>query len=328
MRLNKYYFDDAMRILAQRRERNERLEQHRLAEIHEKLPEYGRIEKKLADNMSAALNGIYDGKKSDISGLKEAMEENIVILKDMNALLKENGYPADYLDPIYSCPKCKDKGNTGNEWCECLCRLTNELAAAKLNEDAPLDRCTFDSFKLSFYSDETDSESGVSARFIMESNLAACKKFAEEFDGTGKGILMMGNTGLGKTHLSLGIANVIIPRGFCVLYSTVNELIRKINREQFDEAEGDTLSLAKDCDLLILDDLGVEKVTEWSASLLYEIVNTRQNRRVPIIASTNLDFDELREKYHDRISSRLFAMQQMFFEGNDNRVDLSENFTE
>lgn len=325
MRLNKYYFDPAIKILSERKEHNKRLEEQRREEIDKMLPEYARLERKLADNMSAALNAFADNEKRDGSYIKKAIEDNLVIVESLNGLLEANGYPADYLEPIYTCPKCKDKGNTGNEWCECLCRLTNELAAAELNENAPLDKCTFDSFRLELYPDEPQSDGGISPRHIMEDNLKTCREFAESFDGTGKGILMMGNTGLGKTHLSLGIANVLIQRGFCVLYSSVNELIRNINKEQFEDKEGDTLSLARDCDLLILDDLGVEKVTEWSSSLLYEMINTRQNRRAPIIASTNLDFDELKEKYRDRISSRLFSMRIMLFDGSDNRVELSEN---
>lgn len=315
-----------MKIIAERTERNKRLEERRTEEIRQKLPEYVKLERKLADNMSAAAKNVADKEKRDISVLKRVIDDNRVIVKDMNALLEAHGYPADYLDPIYTCPKCRDKGNTGSEWCKCLLKIINELAAAELNENAPLDKCRFDNFRLDIYSDKGDDD--ISSRDIVESNLNACKKFAESFDGTGKGILMVGNTGLGKTHLSLSIANVLIPRGFCVLYSSANELIRKINKEQFEGQDGDTLSLAKDCDLLILDDLGVEKVTEWSSSLLYEIINTRQNRRAPIIANTNLDLDELKEKYKDRISSRLFSMKIMFFEGSDNRVNLSENFTD
>ena len=327
MRLNKFYFDPAMQILLERKENNKRIEESRRKEIDQKLPEYAKLEKKLADNMSAALVDFSRGERKDTSRLKTALEDDLAVVKSMDKLLEANGYPADYLEPVYTCPKCKDTGNTGNEWCECLCKLTNELAAAELNKSAPLDRCRFDHFRIDVYPDDPDGDGGISPRKIMQNNLNVCREFAENFDGTGKGILMVGNTGLGKTHLSLGIANVIIPRGFCVLYSSVNELIRKINKEQFDDKEGDTLALAKDCDLLILDDLGVEKVTDWSSSLLYEIINTRQNRCVPIIASTNLDLDELKDKYHDRISSRLFGMRIMFFEGNDNRIDLSENYS-
>ncbi len=328
MRLNKYYFEPAMRILSERTERNRLLGEQRRAEINRRLPEYETLELKLANNISSALNTLSDKEKRDKSALKNALSENLVIERELSKLLETNGYPADYLEPIYTCPICKDKGNTGNEWCECLCRLANELAAAELNHNAPLSECRLDNFRLDLYPNETTDDSGLSARDIMENNLNVCREFAEGFDGTGNGILMVGNTGLGKTHLSLGIANVLIPRGFCVVYSSVNELIRRINREQFDEMNGDTLSLSKDCDLLILDDLGVEKTTEWSSALLYEIINARQNRRVPTIASTNLDLEELKEKYRDRISSRLFSMRIMFFEGSDNRVGLSENYSE
>ena len=76
----------------------------------------------------------------------------------------------------------------------------------------------------------------------------------------------------------------------------------------------------------ILDDLGAENSTDWCVSMLYEIINTRQNRRLPLIINTNLDFDELRDKYQDRLSSRMFSMKILFFEGYDNRIEFSENF--
>ena len=60
--------------------------------------------------------------------------------------------------------------------------------------------------------------------------------------------------------------------------------------------------------------------------MIYEIINTRQNRRRPMIINTNLDFDELGERYHDRLSSRMFSMKILLFSGSDNRVKFSENF--
>lgn len=323
MRVNKMYLDDALKALAERRRGNLKLEGLRRAEISAKLPKYEELEQSLAETMRDAVNTILN--KAPEDKVEDIFRNNYAIQKQMDELLESSGFPADYLDNIYTCKLCKDTGNTGSEWCECLCRITNELAAAELNANAPLDRCGFHNFDLTRYPDASDGELGNS-REMMRVNFEYCRKFAETFSEKGSGILMIGETGLGKTHLSLGIARALIEKGFCVAYGSVPELVRRIQNEQFGRAEGDTLSLVTDSDLLILDDLGSENSTDWCVSMLYEIINTRQNRRLPLIINTNLDFDELTARYRDRLSSRMFSMKILFFSGNDNRVEFSENF--
>lgn len=326
MRVNKLYLEAALKVLEERRSSNKQLEERRREEILNKLPEYEELERQLMQTMTDMIAAVMDKSLPVKEITVDALNKNKQIQRQTDELLERNGYPADYLDPIYTCPICKDKGNTGNDWCECLRSLTNKMAAKELNENAPLEKSRFDNFDLERYSDRTDKENSVSARDIMQTNFEYCKRFSEEFNGKGSGILMVGNTGLGKTHLSLAIANKLIDKGFCVVYGSVTELIRKINSEQFDDVEGDTMSLVKGCDLLILDDLGVENKSEWNASLLYEIINARQNKRAPMIISTNLDLNELTQCYGDRLSSRMFSMKVMFFEGTDNRVAYSENY--
>lgn len=326
MRINKIYLEAALKALDERRAANKLLEKRRREEILAKLPEYQDLENQLRQTVTDMIAAVMDKSLPVDEVSANALNKNKEIQRQMDELLEKKGYPADYLDPIYTCPICKDKGNTGNDWCECLYSLTNKMAAEELNENAPLEKSLFDNFDIERYSDKTDKENNVSSRTIMQANFEYCERFAEQFSGKGSGILMVGNTGLGKTHLSLAIANKLIDNGFCVVYGSVTELIRKINSEQFDNAEGDTMSLVKSCDLLILDDLGVENKSEWNASLLYEIINTRQNKRAPMIISTNLDLDELTQYYGDRLSSRMFSMKVMFFEGTDNRVAYSENY--
>lgn len=325
MRINKLYLDKALGELSELRRRNTMLGERRHDEITKKLPEYARLENELAQTMTDVIQSVID--KMPEANANAALERNKQIQLRMRELLENNGFPEDYLDPVFTCAKCRDTGNINNEWCECLCRKTNELAAAELNLTAPLDKCRFDNFRLDFYP-ETADENGASPRLLMQDNLSFCKNFSENFNGKGKGILIMGETGLGKTHLSLATANKLIEKGYCVVYGSVPTLVRRIQDEQFGRAEGDTLSLATSCDLLILDDLGAENSTDRCVSMLYEIINTRQNKQLPIIINTNLDLDELTEKYQRRLSSRMFSMKVMFFTGNDNRVELSENFSD
>lgn len=83
------------------------------------------------------------------------------------------------------------------------------------------------------------------------------------------------------------------------------------------------MSLLIGCDLLVLDDLGAENSSEYNLSQIYEIINARINRRLPMIISTNFSVRELPERYYDRICSRLFSMYKMLFYGSDNRLKIN-----
>ena len=323
MRLNKIYLDEALNKLNEVRAKNTKIEANRRTEVMNKLPQYAELEQQLMHTMGQIMNLALDKSRDAVAKIDRVIDNIKQIRGQMDELLEKNGYPADYLDPIYNCKKCRDTGNTGNEWCECLCRISNEIAAAELNENAPLSRSRFDNFDLSRYPKTADDGDDASPFEIMNDNLAFCKNYADNFSEKGNGILMLGATGLGKTHLSLAIANEVLKKGFCVIYGSLPTLIKKIQNEQFNRAEGDTMTLVTSADLLILDDLGAENNTDWAVSALYEIINTRQNHGLQMIINTNLTAYELKERYQDRLFSRMFSMKVLFFSGNDNRMELS-----
>lgn len=320
MPFNKKYYEQAREELDARRAANKQLEEERNIEIHTKIPEYGVLECQLVDTMTEIMRSIAERRDNNEELIKNAIENNKLIQQKMNMLLAQKGYPADYLNPIYSCPKCKDTGTVDGQWCDCFNKVLRRIAAEQLNADSPLQLSEFSTFKLDYYSDKTNTPIGVTPRRIMEDNLNDCISFAENFNGKGKGLFMIGATGLGKTHLSLAIGNRVIEKGFCVAYGSVPEIIRKIDREQFGKAEGDTMGLAMESDLLILDDLGAENRTDRAVSILYEIINARQNRGLPIIVNTNLDPKDIKNSYQDRLYSRLNSLKVLFFFGDDNRL--------
>ena len=134
---------------------------------------------------------------------------------------------------------------------------------------------------------------------------------------------MFGKTGLGKTHLSLSIASGALERGYSVLYDSVINFLRKIEREHFgkEHPETDTMELLLTCDLLILDDLGTEFDSSFYQSTIYNLINTRLNRSLPTIISTNLDFNGISNRYEERITSRFYANYSILrFVGQDVRI--------
>lgn len=322
MSLNEKYYAAAHQRLSERREENRRIEAKRREEVLKKLPEYAKLEAALAENAAQIVPIIIERKEDTAKEIAKLRDKSMEINGRIKLLLVSGGFPVDYLEPVYTCPICLDKGSKDGRWCGCFMREVYAAASRELNEQSPMKLSRFEDFSLNYYSDTIIPQYKQSSCKIMTENYNFCKEYAEKFDGTGSGIFMTGATGLGKTHLSLAIANRVIERGYSAIYGSVPELLRMLNNEQFGRSDKDTMSLLTGCELLILDDLGAENTTEYSLSLLYEIINARVNRSIPMIVSTNFNTKELKAQYNDRICSRLLSMDILEFVGSDNRMKI------
>lgn len=252
---------------------------------------------------------------------------NLAIQEEMKALLASHGHGPDWLKPRYSCPVCGDTGVTDTSLCSCLQSIMRSIAYERLNAETPLALCTFESFSLSNYSDKPMEGKPISPRRAMEMNLEKCRRYASEFTTGSGSLLFQGGVGLGKTHLSLAIAGEVIKKGYGVVYGSVNNLFARIEDEHFGRtpkgSTDNTRELLCQCDLLILDDLGAEFTTQFTVSVLYDILNTRLLKGIPTIISTNLDLPGLEQKYTSRVVSRITgSYQRLPFSGSDMRMVL------
>lgn len=297
----------------------------RIFEVESAIPELSAIDLALRETGVKIFGAALAGK----DGLKERMErlqqENEELQNIRGDILESHGYPRDYTRVHYECTLCDDTGFTkasnGTELCSCL-RRALVLAGYETSGIGPLLAIqTFDSFSLDYYREPGDRER---MRRILEEAM----ELAASFDGeTPRNVVMFGGTGLGKTHLSTAIARAVIDRGFDVVYDTAQNIFSAFEREQFDRASLDPdepkpTQRFFDCDLLILDDLGAEVTNSFTVSCLYNLLNTRLNHRHSVILSTNLDFPRIRERYGERISSRLLGEYIPFaFAGRDVRME-------
>lgn len=320
MPYSKNNLDTALERLEHRKLKNKLTAERRHAEVCERIPEYAALELSLADTMTRSIAAIAQRRDNSQTIIAKALEENAAIQKKMTRLLTDGGFPENYTATIYTCEKCHDSGTLDGRWCDCFIKLLNVVASEELNASSPLKLCTFESFDLSLYPETVDPVIGEKQRTVMENNYRDCVKFAESFNGSGCGLLMLGDTGLGKTHLSLAVANAVIKSGYSVVYNSTPELMRQLDKEFFGRADTDTMQLITTCDLLILDDLGAETKSDRYVSMLYEIVNSRLNRHIPMIVNSNLAVDEIKNRYLDRIWSRLFSLHVLLFCGSDNRL--------
>lgn len=306
MAYNPRIYQKAISILERRRESANLEARIRFDEISEKIPELTDIQNQLAQvGFSISKTFLYaENKPKEMERLKRL---SLRLQERKRELLKKNGYDENALTVQYACPVCNDTGFVGQRMCSCHRELLKEIQRSFIRRAAPLDECTFETFDVQYYPDSS-LENGVSPRRKAERILESCHRYATGFTMDKEANLMlMGQTGLGKTHLSLAIANVAINRGFSVVYGTAHNILSDLQNENFGRTdnlrytEADVLRT----DLLILDDLGTEFTSAYTVACLYNIINTRILSKKPTIISTNLDFDELSNKYDQRITSRI-----------------------
>lgn len=249
--------------------------------------------------------------------MEEVRRENEALLAARVELLADMGLPADYTEVHYTCPACSDTGYVLTSMCACQRKLL-QLESLRAGGVANTETQTFESFDLDYYNDTP------AIRHRMEQNLAAAKEYCEDFTPAKGNLLLMGGTGLGKTHLSTAIALRVIEQGYPVIYETVQAVLADFEYDRFRNSYSTEEGRAEkylEVPLLILDDLGTEFSSQFTVSCLYQLVNTRLVRGLATVISTNLTGQELQERYDARLTSRFLGEYRVLqFLGTDVRL--------
>lgn len=286
----------------------------RREDVYLKIPELKALDDILATTASRIMEAVCSPDPQE--KIAEVRRDNEKLLAERGKVLEAFGYPADYTDVHYECDKCGDTGYVDTKMCSCM-RQALVLAGYRSSGIYGLMKTqSFDNFLLKYYKE--DAENYNSMQMLVEK----VKKYAEEFDeNTYKNFLFIGNTGLGKTHLSTSIAAKVVERGFDVLYVTACTMISDFEARRFGGAANTAdISRYYSADLLIIDDLGTEISNQFTISCIYEIINSRMIATKSTIINTNLKRQELVTRYGDRISSRLFGeYHPAIFKGKDIR---------
>ncbi len=321
-------YQTAYRIMEQRRMDNQSALLKRQEEIYTKIPRAEQIGRELSSCGISAARAVISGGNAAVE-IEKLKQKSLALQTELAALLTDSGYPENYLEPSYRCPICKDKGTYEDEAhsktvvCDCFRQLLTKTACEELNRHSPLSLSTFDSFCLDYYSKE--AENGSSSPYTRMTRIFEfCRQYADEFGAESASLFMTGATGLGKTHLSLAIANEVTRKGFGVIYTSAPSVLSELEKLHFSysyQQENETAETLTECDLLIIDDLATEFSSSYSKAALYNIFNGRILKSKPTIINTNLSFKELEAFYSPRFVSRLYGeFVKLDFIGKDVRV--------
>lgn len=304
--------------------------EERKSKIYKEIPKIKEIDEELTDFSLITIKGILNNKNDAIKALNDKFD---TLKLEKAKLLKEAGFPKDFLSMHYTCPLCKDSGYISQDGLTVMCScLQQKILDAKYNDSnvSTAKNQTFETFDLNLYSDVANKEkynSTISPRKNMENIKKVTLNFVDNFDDENvKNLLFSGGTGLGKTYLSNCIVSSLLNKGKTVIYQTAPVMLDKLIAEMFDKNNvsnsfSENLLTA---DLLVIDDLGTETMNSLKFSELYKIINTRllnQNNKVTkTIISTNLSLQQLFETYDERLVSRFVGHYDIFkFFGEDIR---------
>ncbi|MEK6263277.1 MAG: ATP-binding protein [Clostridium sp.] len=235
------------------------------------------------------------------------LREKIMDLRmKKSELLVSNGFDMDYLNLHFECNKCKDTGFIGNAKCSCFKQKVIDVYYTGSELKNMLKTNNFDNFKLDFYPSKKSDLESESPKKNIEKILSKSMSFLKNFDTSDENLLFYGGPGTGKTFLSHCITKELMDKGFFVVYRTAEELIKGLKDIRFN---GDTSleEMLINCDLLIIDDLGTEQISDFTKMEMFNLLNTKLLKQKKMLVSTNLTLGNLANTYSERITSRLLG---------------------
>lgn len=295
----------------------------RREEIKNKYPEILELDttiQKLCLNLSmAALRGITD--QNELNNIKEEITD---LRAKKYEMLVSHGYNPDYLNLHYNCSKCKDTGFIGIDKCSCFKSKLIKLYYKDSDLEEAVKTNNFKNFNINLYSNHKLNDERYTPRKNIEDILEYITgEYLPNFKNSNTNLLFYGNSGTGKTFLSWCIAKELLDKGFLVVYKTSDDLLRALKDIKFNN-DTDLENLLINCDLLIIDDLGSEQITDFSSTELFTLINKKILKNKKMLISTNLSLPLISKRYSERISSRIIGEFKLFkFFAEDIRIQLN-----
>lgn len=304
MALTNAQFESIKRGYELTQDKNRHLLSARVDYVYENVEGYRELDASVASLSVAYGKMALSGDDSALDTLKQKLAE---LSNRKKQLLTHAGLSPDYLSPIYDCPDCQDTGYIGQKKCHCFKQQMINLLYEQSNIEDILRNVDFSFLSEEYYEGEDLTR--------FQNAVKNCREFIETFKTDYRNLFFYGTVGTGKSFLSYCIAKELLRNGHSVIYFSAVGLFDTLARYSFDYKLKDSLyNVYEDlynCDLMIIDDLGTEVTNSFVTSQLFSCLNERHLRKKATIISTNLALDELRERYSDRIFSRITSQYQL-----------------
>lgn len=305
MALNNNQYESIIRGYEQTRDYNRHiLEEHR-ALVYQRIPSFRELEASVSSICVAKAKLMLAGDTAATNQLHATLNDIACQKRD---LLAKAGFPENYLDPIYNCADCQDTGYiTTPEGLKTKCHCFHQQELSLLYEQSNIQEMiakeNFSTLSYEYYQGK-DLEH-------FQKCVKICRDFVQNFKQDYHNLFFYGTVGTGKSFLSGCIAKELLENGHSVIYFSASGLFETLARYSFDVKGKESLyNFYKDlynCELVIIDDLGTEVTNSFVTSQLFSCLNERHLREKPTVISTNLSLEELRDRYSDRIFSRIIS---------------------
>ncbi len=299
----------------------------RIKKIHKNYPEIKKV-----DEYLNYLQREYNYYRMDIfhkennSDMKlEELKEEIEMLKERySQLLDQYDIPRDYKEPQWDCELCHDTGRIykNGKYILCNCAIGSSLKSKREISNIPrhLYQASFKTANLNYYDDNRETDKGMTFRENAQKIYSHAQNFTRNYKKGhyNRGLIIEGPIGSGKSFLLGCIANDLIKRNIEIKYIVYTDLLQEI-RDSYEDSNGESelklISSVQEIPVLLIDDLGTEKASEFASNILYQIIDKRYREERPIILSTNFSIQELQERFSimgERIFQRLLEMNRYF----------------
>ena len=298
MALSNTQYDAIMHEYEERRSLHRQELEERVESVYETVPWYRELDEETASVSADFGRRRLLGEKLDKSDLQRLLRE---LAEQKRVLLTEAGYSSDFLDMGYTCQDCRDTGYIESEKCHCFKQKIIETLYDKSNLRTLTKTANFKRMSDRFYKGD-DLKRFIGAR-------KAAEDFINNFTSDYQNLFFYGTVGTGKTFMAVSVADMLLKKGHSVIYFSSVGLFELLSENSFDYNNKQELrSLYDDlfeCDLLVIDDLGTERVNSFVTSELFSLLNERDARKKSTVITTNCSLEHLQNLYSDRIFSRI-----------------------
>lgn len=271
----------------------------RIAQLYGYIPDLQQIDQTIGQkNVAMIRSGVLHKNKAAQQTLQQEIES---LMQKRHQLLLQYGLDESIYKPQWNCPVCEDRGyKADGTICSCYQQERMQEQLERSGMSTAMQQYRFDNFELDGFTKPED----------VQKKVQWCRQFAGQIvqGACSDCLFLRGDVGRGKTHLSSAIANVVLAGGKTVIYKRAADLFDLIRHYKYNEASDrwdEIFEQLITCDLLVIDDLGAERTTDFVTEQLVLLLEERNYRNKPWIINSNLKLNQIQDSYNTRVSDRI-----------------------